>query len=164
MKKINTFLLIILLTGVIISCKQKSSDPKNSHISIEHTIITDTVVVVDTLFLESFTEFPPQINGCACYFSSSEINFKNKKYIYADDFAKFAFISLNGKMIKLNLIEDKISDTTTYKTFKNEDYEIIIDVKQISELDETWQMKGTLTVKLKSGQVIIKNIYGECGC
>ena len=59
--------------------------------------------------LDSFSEFPPEIDGCACYFSDSEEEFKKSTYIYTDDYGKNAFVSINGVMTKFELIA---SDTS----------------------------------------------------
>ncbi|MDG1915621.1 MAG: hypothetical protein P8I55_13650 [Crocinitomix sp.] len=52
--------------------------------------------------IDSFTEFPPEIDCCACYFSKKFDAFNLGEYIYMDDFrVKFAFMKLDGEMRNL---------------------------------------------------------------
>jgi hypothetical protein len=57
---------------------------------------------------------------------------------------------------------DTLPGDRSVETFINDKYEIIIDVKQVGHIDETWQKTGTIKIKHKDGKEMIKNIYGEC--
>lgn len=119
----------------------------------------------DPISIDTFSSFPPEIDGCACYFSNDEKEFKNSRYIYADDYGNNAFVSINGVMTKFVLSKsDTLSGNRSVEIFVNDKYVITIDVKQIGQIDETWQKIGTVKIKPKDGEEIIKNIYGECGC
>ncbi|MDQ3110274.1 MAG: hypothetical protein M3R17_10295, partial [Bacteroidota bacterium] len=127
--------------------------------------VEDVVSIESKIAIDTFSTFPPEIDGCACYFSNDETEFKNRKYIYADDFGNNAFVSINGIMTKFVLSKsDTLPDNHSVKIFTADKYDIIIDVKQVGKIDETWQQKGTMTIKPKGEQTIIKKIYGECGC
>jgi len=118
------------------------------------------VITIDT-----FSEFPPEIDGCACYFSSDKKEFENKKYIYADDYGDVAFISINKKMTKFKISKtEKIKESRMIQTWISDKYKLTIDRTQIGQVEETWQQKGTLKLETKDGKIITKNIYGECGC
>jgi hypothetical protein len=151
-------IFIILFIQLLTACSDNQHSKKsNAVINIPNK---EKEIKIDT-----FSTFPPEIDGCACYFSNNEEEFKDKKYIYADDYGDNAFISVNGKMTKFVLNKStKLNNTRYVQTFVNDDYEITIDLKQVSQLDETWQKTGTLKIKPKVGKVIVKNIYGECGC
>ena len=115
--------------------------------------------------VDTFSKFPSEIDGCACYYSNNMVEFKEKKYIYVDDYSNIAFVSINGVMTKFEFSKsDTMSEKRSIETFKNDEYEITIDVKKIGQKDETWQQKGVLKIKSKKGDEIIKKIYGECGC
>ncbi|MBI5915905.1 MAG: hypothetical protein HY842_11045 [Bacteroidetes bacterium] len=133
--------------------------------SSENTTQADRLKTDDpALTIDTFSTFPPEIDGCACYFSNDEAEFKSGKYIYADNYEKTAFVSLHGAMTKFEMKSDTSMGERTVKTFANDQYEVTIDMTKVGQIDETWQQKGTMTIKANSGQTISKNIYGECGC
>ena len=152
------FILLILFVQLLLSCGQNLQSNKTS--SNESISSKDSQILIDT-----FSTFPPEIDGCACYFSNDQTEFKNDKYIYADDYGNNAFVSIDGVMTKFVLKKsDTLPGDRSVETFVNDNYEITIDVKQVGQIDETWQKKGTIKIKPKEGKEIIKNIYGECGC
>jgi hypothetical protein len=57
-----------------------------------------------------------------------------------------------------------ISEKHTVKTFSCKEFDLIIDIEQVGQIDETWQQKGTLKLTTKDGKTVTKNIVGECGC
>lgn len=154
----RVIILLILVAQILFSCGDNQQSKKSN--TVINVSSKDKEIKIDT-----FSIFPPEIDGSGCYFSNNEEEFKNKKYIYADNYVDIAFISINGVMRKFDLKKrKKISNNHFVETFVNNEYEITIDVKQVSQLDETWQKTGTLKIKPKVGKVIVKNIYGECGC
>lgn len=164
---IKQLFLAFLLFGFLSSCGNKNKNEVDSH-----QPIAESKKIIDTLTKEIFTVdtfsvFPPVIEGCSCYFSNNKIEFESKKYIYADDYVENAFVLINGIMTKFKFTEGKQLEekhTISKRISMDKKYELIIDIKQISESDETWQYQGTLTIKRMDGQKIIKTIYGECGC
>ena len=116
--------------------------------------------------IDTFSTFPPEVDGCACYFSNNETEFNSKKkYIYADDYGNNAFVSINGVMTKFTLSKsDTLPGKHSIELWINDKFELTIDIQQVGQIDETWQQQGTLKLKSKDGQSITKNIYGECGC
>jgi hypothetical protein len=171
------FSLILSLTA----CENKNTN--NKILKKEIGLVTTTidtpksakkqVSALDTakhkraLSIDTFSVFPPEINGCACYSSNNLKEFKANKFIYADDYGDKAFVSINGKMTKFKLQKvNTISDKHTISVGISEDkqYELIIDSIETGEIDETTQDKGVLTLKSKDGTKVVKNIVGECGC
>ena len=121
----------------------------------------------DSFSIDTFSVFPPEIKGCACYSSNNENEFQVNKYIYANDYGDNAFVSINGVMTKFKLIKvNQLEKKHTISKGMSEDkkFELIIDIKEIGEIDETWQHQGFLKLKHKDGKEIVKTIYGECGC
>jgi hypothetical protein len=119
------------------------------------------------LKIDTFSKFPPEISGCACYSSNNQDEFKANKFIYANDYGENAFVSVNGKMIKFKLQKvNKLNNNHTISIGISEDkqYTLIIDSVETGQIDETTQDKGILTLKSKDGREVIKNIVGECGC
>lgn len=49
-------------------------------------------------------------------------------------------------------------------TNRSDGYEVILDHKQVGQIEETWQQKGTMIVRAWGGKELVKEFYGECGC
>ncbi len=141
-----------------ISCENKTVNNKETPVEI-------VASPEESFALDTFSKLPPEIDGCACYFSNDKTEFGARKYIYADDFGKNAFVSINGEMKKFVLTtSETLPGDRTVKTFENLNYTITIDFKQVGQVDETWQQAGTIKISPKVGKATITNIYGECGC
>jgi len=140
MKRI-TFILFLLST-LLISCAEEKA------------------IVIDR-----FKDFPEEIDGCACYFSTNKEDFIKGSYIYADTYHNHAYISINGKMMQFTLKSyTDIVEGYWVKKYSNEEYDVTLDSEEVLQVDETWQQKGTMTIKSKDGKIIKETIYGECGC
>lgn len=154
-----TVLLVITLT-LMFACRQKPKMVIN-----DMPTITNSEQVA-TLKIDTFSTFPPEIDGCSCYFSNNPLEFEEGKYIYANDFGDISFLKINGVLTKFKQTEfKKVSKSTIIAKFKSDSYEMTIEVvdgKQSGE--ETTLKTGTIKVTDKNGKTITKNFYGECGC
>lgn len=154
---LSVSIFFIFFNQVLLGCGQNSQHsnvPPSDNIKLQEM----------ELSIDTFSTFPAEIDGCACYFSNNEKEFLNHTYIYADDYRDIAFISINGVMTKFKLSTSDISADRTIETFINDEYRVTVNVKQVGQLDETVQKEGALTITHKDGKEIIKKIYGECGC
>jgi hypothetical protein len=150
-----TLVLAILLIQV--GCvKSSSNNSENIH----------ELQKIDELSIDSFSEFPSEIDGCSCYFSNDSNEFKAGKYIYVNDFADISFLKINGEMVKFKQTKYSKKDSLTTEVQANEgEYELIIRILKGRETgDETQLQTGTLILKSKRGKKIVKSFYGECGC
>ena len=169
MKNLKLTTLAVLTTVLFLNLNACKSDTtnKNSAATTPSTT-TPTATAENKITVGTFTDFPPEIDGCSCYFSQSEADFKTKKYVYADNYENTAFININGAMVKLTRPDAKseksLSEKHVVKTYSNNDYEVTVDINQIKQIEEVWEYKGTLTIKPKNGQTVTVNIEGECGC
>ena len=122
----------------------------------------------DEIKIGTFNGLPSEIDGCSCYFSANQKEFKQKKYIYADDYLDNAYIIINDKKVKFKSIKASVSangnDVHWVKKFKSEDYQITVETFQTGEIDETSQERGTITIKSTDGDQVVKTFVGECGC
>jgi len=151
---------------MIISCKKENTVSENS-------IPTETIKVdsasskilqtSDELNLQTFG-FPPEVDGCSCYFSKNKEDFENEKYIYIDDYGKTAYIKMDNKLHKIAMKNDDFDPENFQKEIKNEDQSIKISGKKVKELEEVMMFEGTMEVSLKNGKKSTVPIYGECGC
>ena len=143
----------------LFACGQSSS---NKSVTQTDKIKPDAEV----LTIDTFSTFPPEIDGCSCYFSNDSTEFNKREYIYMNDFAQTSFLKINGVLTKFTQTDFKeVSKTTTVAKAKSDKYEMtieVIDCKQIG--DETSLKSGTIKLTDKKGKIITKTFYGECGC
>lgn len=155
---ISTFLTGLTLI-LLVACGQNNSD--NS--------LTKTVKIrpnQQTLTIDTFSNFPPEIDGCSCYFSNDSTEFKKGEFIYVNDYAQTSFLKINGILTKFIQTDFKEIDSShIIVKYKSDNYEMTIESKDgIQSGDETWQKKGTIKLTNKKGEVVEKTFYGECGC
>ncbi|WP_396188165.1 hypothetical protein [Flavobacterium sp.] len=143
----------------MIACEEKKSNKSE-------TKITNKKVLKKTFTISSFSDFPPEIDGCSCYFSKDSLEFKNEKYIYMNDFANISFLKINDTLVKFTQTDFKeVNKTTTVAKAKSNYYEMTIEVKDsVQSGDETWLKTGKIEITNKNGEVITETFYGECGC
>ncbi len=109
-------------------------------------------------------DYPMQIEGCACYYSTDRAAFEAGKYIYADDFQMLALMKLDGHEFTM-FRRDTTEKMQGKKHWLNEKYEIHIDLEQVGEMDETWQYEGILQIFNRQDSLLFETyLYGECGC
>ena len=161
-KKMKSTTLLLLTVILYFGCnyppKSKSNETKmNLKKSISET---------NKLQIQVIADWPDEIDGCSCYSSKSKDEFEKEEFIYMDDYGDLAFMKINGQLerFKLTKSDTLTSSNDSRKTWTNENFEFIIETYQIGEIDETWQHKGKLTFKSNEGEIIEKEIYGECGC
>ncbi|WP_027376377.1 hypothetical protein [Kaistella palustris] len=161
---------LVLITTLIfiISCQKdgNTSGLKTAQDSLSLKTDSGTVSageIPNQIHLETFA-FPPEVNGCSCYFSANKADFDDEKYIYIDDYGNNAFIKTNGKMIKFEMKEGDFDPENFSKTIKNSDFTISITGQKVKELGEVMMFQGTMTVENKTGEKTVTPIYGECGC
>ena len=153
-----TILLVFIMTTICV-CGQKEIKK-----SVNATFTKQ--VKGGSLTIDTFTSFPPEIDGCSCCFSNNSTELKKEKYIYVNDFAQTSFLNINGIMPKFTQTElKKINKTTVIAKFKSKNYEMTIEVKDGKQSGEETSIKtGTITLTDKKGNTITRNFYGECGC
>lgn len=157
-KFLLTFLKAITLT-FLFACGQ--NNPSKSATQTDNKLTNEQGLTIDT-----FSTFPPEIDGCSCYFSNDSTEFKKGEYIYMNDYAQTSFLKINGVLTKFTQTDFKeVNKTTTVAKAKSEKYEMTIKVFDgIQNGDETWLKTGTIKLTNKSGKTITKTFYGECGC
>lgn len=163
-------IFLALTISVMMSCSSdnKAEQSRESVVSEKASSKEATpeqpAYVAPTSLIKIFSKLPPEIDGCACYFSTNENEFEAGNYIYADNFENIGFMSIDGKMVKFDLKELPSGEKETIKSGVSDEYDLIIKMKQVGQVDETWQQEGTIAVRKKNEAPITKIFYGECGC
>lgn len=122
-------------------------------------------IKIDTLNqinLESFSDFPDEIDGCSCYFSSSQANLKNGMYIFVNDFASFAFVKIEGNLLRFELQNHNENSNIYIYNHDNDKMKVEI-TKRETISDEVSLVEGLITINTAKGSVKQKFV-GECGC
>jgi catabolite regulation protein CreA len=153
-----TFLTLVSMT-IVFACKQNNSNKKVTQTG--NVFFENQVLTIDT-----FSTFPPEIDGCSCYFSNDSTEFKKEAYIYVNDYAQTSFLKINGVVTKFTQIDYKEIDSGNTNTkYKSNNFELTIESKDgIQNGDETWLKTGTIKLTDENGKTITKSFYGECGC
>ena len=157
-KFLPIFLPLVMLT-LLLTCGQNNSN--KSVAQTDNIVVDKQVITIDT-----FSTFPPEIDGCSCYFSNDSTELKKGEYIYVNDYAESSFLKINGVLTKFNQTEFKVIDSLNIIVkYKSDNYKLIIESKDgIQNGDETWIKTGTITLTDKKGKTVTKTFYGECGC
>jgi uncharacterized protein YxeA len=117
------------------------------------------------IVIDPFSDFPEEIDGCACYFSADKNDFVKGSYIYADNYHDHAYVSINGKMQLFTLVKQtEVTESYWVKVYTNSEYEVTVEAETLWQADETWLQKGEISIKTRNGKKIKETIYGECGC
>ena len=153
-KEVIPTLLAFLTLTFLLACGQSNSN-KNATNS-DKAIIDNQELTIDT-----FSTFPPEIDGCSCYFSNDSVDFKNREYIYINDFAQTSFLKINGVLTKFTQTEFKdINKTTRIAKAKSDKFEMTIEIHDgIQNGHETWLNTGTIKLTDKNGKTITKKLY-----
>lgn len=119
-----------------------------------------------SISIDTFSTFPPEIDGCSCYFSKDSTDFINGAYIYMNDYNKISFLKINGVLTKFTQTNFKqITKSKSISKSASENYELTIEVRKAKQNgDETSLFEGTIKLKDKNGKIISSAFYGECGC
>ncbi len=181
MKKIIPQTIIILATVLFISSCGSNNENTNQPTSTltnendqQQTALVKTQEPENNstlkLSLDDFKGIPDEVDGCACYFSETDEQFKKKIYLFAAGFDSIGFVSVDNKLVKLKLISTErepntFGDYDHIDIYNSELYKVTVDIKyKNSNGDETWWNDGTITIESKDGQEVTKKFVGECGC
>jgi hypothetical protein len=154
----STFLKIVLLV-LLFGYWLNSSHP--NALATGSQVRNELILSIDT-----FSAFPPEIDGCSCYFSNDSTEFKQRKYIYMNDNGQTSFLKINGALTKFTQTSFKeIDKTTTLFTSKSDKYDMTIKIISGAKSgDESSLMSGTIKLMDQTGKTITKTFFGECGC
>jgi len=155
--------LIILLVSCNNAEKKVTKQPKEETVKIDETIIAPENISG----VEPFEDFPEEIDGPGCSFSFTKKEYlKGGRYVYADDLDSICYLKIKGEFVRFKLVDYK-RDTlfNTYsKRFKNDNYQLSIDLKKVEEIDEANFFKGSMLLKHEDHPAEKKDLYGVCGC
>lgn len=115
---------------------------------------------------EIFSDIPSAIDGCACVFSKNENDYNSKKYIFVNDFAKYAFVKINGKLEEFELVNNSEGkgENAYYVYMKGEIVLRIEITKKLPDGDESSKLIGKMILTNSNGLKTVVEFFGTCGC
>ena len=138
MKTIKT--LLILLAIPLLACTQNNSG---------------------SIKVEPFTEYPQEIDGGSCEFYLNQDDMSNARYIMVNDFAQQTYLKINGKM-ELLLLKN---DSEKKMEYSNDSYSATIEISSPKDTgDESYTLKGKISIKNAKGETVSFPFIGQCGC
>ena len=119
-----------------------------------------------TFELQTFSDFPKDIDGCSCYFSKNDKDFKNQLYFFVNDFASLAYVKVKSQFVKLDLVNSSKDKTSkSFYEYKSKDFKLRIDIVSSKPSGgEASKLTGKLTITFKNGEKLVLDFVGECGC
>lgn len=121
-----------------------------------------TITDSTTIYLESFTDIPQEIEGCACYFFISQEDREKLQYIFVNDWALLAFVKINGQIVKFEQQEYDEKNRVYFYIHHTDKMKVEI-TKNIAEDYESVVVEGIITIETEKGHLQQKFI-GDCGC
>jgi hypothetical protein len=156
MKRIFFLVILMILFVKIYYGQDISSNNFNNKNKI--LTITDST----TIYLESFTDIPQEIEGCACYFFISQEDREKLQYIFVNDWALLAFVKINGQIVKFEQQEYDEKNRVYFYIHHTDKMKVEI-TKNIAEDYESVVVEGIITIETEKGHLQQKFI-GDCGC
>lgn len=116
-----------------------------------------------SILLQTFKDIPKEIDGGGCYFFLSKKDKKEVNYVCVNDFANLAFVKLNGRIEKFELVDHKVN--SSFYFYKNKNYELKIEItkKEFGEYESS-NIEGIITIRTKEGLKLERFFIGFCGC
>ena len=112
--------------------------------------------------ITTFDNIPKDIDGGSCCFYMS-LKDKNKHhYVIVNNLADLAYIAINKKVIRFNLIKEQKGKHFVYRS---KDYNLNIDIikkTHDSMSDESYSFIGYMTITDHHGNHQKIKIYGDC--
>lgn len=111
--------------------------------------------------VEPFTEYPQEIDGGSCEFYLNQDDMSNNRYIMVNDFAQQTYMKINSKMELLLLKKDSEKEME----YSNDSYSVTIEISSNTDTgNESYTLKGKISVKNAKGETVSFPFIGQCGC
>jgi hypothetical protein len=165
MKRLFAGCALLLLAA----CGSSSDKPADSLIAKGMEILDSAKNTTPDFTLDDYNGFPPEIEGCTCYFSENKEKFGKQQFLFTSNADGLGVVAINNKQVKLkqvSIVRDKDpgSNNENISVYEAEGYKVTVRITgKTRSGDEVWTNTGTITVE-KDGKKIEKAFTGECGC
>lgn len=169
MKRVIAFLGIVFFAACSSPADKNADSLKVKGMEILDSASTSGADKTPGFTLDDYKGFPPEIEGCTCYFSENNEKFKNEMFLFTSNADGLGIVAINTKQVKLkqvSIVRDKDpgSNNQNISVYEGDGYKVTIRITgKTRSGDEVWTNTGTITVE-KDGKKIEKSFTGECGC
>lgn len=150
-------MLILVLAGVMLWACNKKETEKVEELQDSTTMDTASPTL-NTIVL------PDQLGECSCKMAATEADYKQGKYLYADDYGNTAYVKINGEDFVFNL--DESFDLENFeRILENEKYMLHIKNKNVKTQEEMHIYRGEIILTNKqTSKETVTAVYAQCGC
>lgn len=172
MNNINRFIAgcaVVMLAACSNPAAKKSDSMLSKGMEVLDSATAKQTDVAADFTLDDYNGFPPEIEGCTCYFSESSEKFGKKQFLFTSNADGLGVVAINNKQLRLkqvSIVRDKDpgSNNENVSVFEGEGYKVTVRITgKTRSGDEVWTNTGTITVE-KDGKKLEKPFTGECGC
>jgi len=104
--------------------------------------------------IDTFTEFPEEIEGGRCCFYVNENDKEDGQYLMVNDMAATTVIMVNGKKQVLKATKKSLKSKDLIQTYTNKDYILEVQVNSIfDQKRESYSFRGWMTMRSKRGKI-----------
>lgn len=163
---ITAFAFVLFVSCSSETVKQADTLANKGMQVIEEETKPDTV---PDFTLDDYKGFPPEIEGCTCYFSENKEKFDKQQFLFTSNADGLCVVAINNKQLRLkqvSIVRDKDpgSNNETISGYEGEGWKVMVRITgKTRSGDEVWTNTGTITVE-KDGKKLEKSFTGECGC
>jgi len=120
--------------------------------------------IAQSIKINYISKVPVKMQQCGAQYTYDTSSLKKKQYIMLADFQNLGMISINGKLISLQLKDSKLSDTKmNIATYTGGGYIVITTLKTIRQTKQADYEEGLLEVSKGKEKISIR-IHGQSAC
>ena len=155
--KMRLYNILFLLFAFSLAINAETTDSTNYVDSLQ----SNTNVNDSSLIIETFTDYPSEIDGGSCDYYLNQIDMDNNCFIMIFDFCQTAYVKINGIKERLCLT----NYTQEKQEFANSNYCLTVNIltKKYEEYEST-TFEGTITIDNRKGTSKTISILCKCGC
>lgn len=158
------FLLIGLQGFLLVGCFEKKQSTKEEQNQLFRNKEDHVLEINNFAKVPKEIDCPPGYDSLSGYFALNKENFENGNFIYINRFGRASFISINGKIQRLErkLIKDVV-DSIEYYVEANPEFEVLIGFKRTgAKANKNDWITGNLVVSNSRGNYTKKiNFIGK---
>lgn len=149
---VRTIYLVVAVT--ILSCSGRQSSNDNASVGVAAN--------GHSARLMTFEDLPEEIDGCGCYFYLSVGDQSQGKYLFVNDFAQIAYVSINGKIVRFELQRHE-QERSIYEYLSGR-YALYVRVLKKQDAEgEGSNVSGIIRLSIDK-EVDERSFVGYCGC
>lgn len=132
-------------------------------LSLSFFVITSATLAQQKINVGYISNVPAAFKNCGALYTYDSIALQKQKYILLADFQNRGLISINGRIIKLQLAGSNTSGKINTSTYNGDGYTIILNYHTVTQGNKYDLEAGSISIS-KNNQVVTFNIHGQSAC